>query len=282
MSVAVRTRVDSCPGVLRPWAADDGLLVRIRLVAGEVTPAQLGALVEAARTFGDGRIHTTSRGNLQLRAFPDDGTGHLTGEASKAIIDTGLVPSPQHDQVRNIMASPLTGIDGGRTDLTGIAQALDEGIRASEALATLPGKFLFMLDDGRGDVLAHSCDLGLVALDGTTAQLRVGGGWGEVVPLEVAAERLLALAELFVERRGEGPEAPWHVAEMPEPLVLPVDADERVCPATGALPFVEGEGWRHVELDDQGIDGTALLELVDGAHRIRVTPWYGLVLVSGR
>ena len=57
----MRTRGDRCPGVLRPWPADDGLLVRIRLVAGRLEVGQLRLLSEAARRFGDGRVRSTSR-----------------------------------------------------------------------------------------------------------------------------------------------------------------------------------------------------------------------------
>ena len=57
----MRTRGDRCPGVLRPWPADDGLLVRIRLVAGRLEVGQLRLLSEAARRFGDGRVRSTAQ-----------------------------------------------------------------------------------------------------------------------------------------------------------------------------------------------------------------------------
>lgn len=272
-----RTRPDRCPGVLRPWKADDGLLVRIRLVGGRLEPAQLQALAEAAGRFGDGFVRPTNRANLQLRAFADDGTGHLLPEAEQAIVATGLVPSPRHDLVRNVMASPLTGIDGGRADVGPIAKALDEGILASDVLADLPGKFLFVLDDGRGDVLEHFCDLGLVALDGTTCQLRIGDGWGEVLPLADAPARLLELAELFVASRGGGDAAAWHVDEMGAPLVGLHQPDDRLPRVTGAVPFVEGEGWHHVRLGVDGLPGDELLAAA-GGHPVRITPWYGMVV----
>ena len=58
-----RTRRDLCPGVLRPWPADDGALVRVRLIGGEVTRAQLRRLGRVAETYGDGNVHLTSRAN---------------------------------------------------------------------------------------------------------------------------------------------------------------------------------------------------------------------------
>lgn len=278
LAQSVRTRADRCPGVLRPWPAEDGMLVRIRLVGGALEPGQVEALAQAARTFGDGRIRPTNRANLQLRAFPDDGTHHLTEDARTAVEASGLVASPQHDLVRNVMLSPLSGIEGGRADLTGVAEALDEGIRASEALTHLPGKFLFVLDDGRGDVLAHPCDAGLVALDEHTAQLRIGDGWGEVVPLEDAARKLLELAELFVERRGEGPEAAWHVEEMTVPFVETREKDPRVPEPDGPLPFGGRNGWKHVELGADGVPGEQLVQITRGARIARITPWYGIVV----
>ena len=98
MSVTIRDRADRCPGILRPWPAADGLLVRVRLIGGHATAAQLRGLVAAASAFGDGRIRPTTRANLQLRAFP--GTdGVLDADALAAIEASGLLPAPTHDRV---------------------------------------------------------------------------------------------------------------------------------------------------------------------------------------
>lgn len=279
----MRTRGDRCPGVLRPWPADDGLLVRIRLVAGRLEVGQLRLLSEAARRFGDGRVRSTSRANLQLRAFPDDGTGHVTTAALAALAGTGLLPRPSHDLVRNIMASPLTGLAGGRMDLRGVVDELDRRLMASAELARLPGKFLFVLDDGRGDVLGHDCDLGLVALDATTAQLRVGQGHGPMVGAGQAAEVLVREAERFVRRRGGGSSAAWHVAELDQPLLAP-QAPHRGLPEPSA-PLGPGlvagaPGWRHVPCGEQGWDMEQVAAVADGAENLVVTPWHG-VLVRG-
>ncbi|WP_235736880.1 hypothetical protein [Nocardioides alcanivorans] len=107
----------------------------------------------------------------------------------------------------------------------------------------LPGRFLFVLDDGHEDLLDRAGDLGLVALDEATAQLRVGDGWGAVVPLTSAAHALASLARDFVARRGHGPAAAWHVQELTEPLA-PLSAASPRLPKpsrprrTGASPAV--------------------------------------------
>ena len=208
-----RSRRDRCPGVFRPWPAEDGGLVRLRLIGGRLTGSSLAALGEVARTYGDGDVHLTRRANLQLRAMPVAQDG-LPGEVVDAIEVTGLLPSRTHELVRNVMVSPQTGRAGGRANLWPVAAELDRLLCADRSLATLPGRFLFVLDDGRGDLTERTCDIGLVALDATTAQLRVGPGWGSVVPLEEAAGEILDLARRFLAVRGAGEDAPWHVDEL--------------------------------------------------------------------
>ena len=277
MSVTIRDRADRCPGILRPWPAADGLLVRVRLIGGHATAAQLRGLVAAASAFGDGRIRPTTRANLQLRAFP--GTdGVLDADALAAIEASGLLPAPTHDRVRNITVSPQTGIAGGRADLRGVAAELDALIVASSVLPSLPGKFAFVLDDGRGDLVDRICDLGLVALDADTVQLRVGEHYGALVPLAEAARALAELAERFCSARGAGPTAPWHVYEMTGALVDPVPADPRVPAASGPLPFGDVPGGRHLEVGDDGLDAAGVEALFTDVDEVVFTPWKGVFI----
>jgi precorrin-3B synthase len=70
---AARDRADRCPGISRPWIAEDGLLVRLRLIGGRITSDQLVGLAAIANRYGDGQVQLTARANLQLRALPGSG-----------------------------------------------------------------------------------------------------------------------------------------------------------------------------------------------------------------
>lgn len=277
----LRWRPDLCPGVVRPWAADDGALVRLRLIGGRVAPGSLAALSAVALEYGDGDLHLTRRANLQVRGLPTTVTGDLAPEVVQAIEATGLLPSRTHELVRNLMVSPQTGLSGGRADLRPVAATLDAALCATPRLSGLPGRFLFVLDDGRGDLVGRSTDLGLVALDATTAQLRVGStGWGPVVGLSEAARALTDLALRFLDARGYGDEAPWHVDELTQPLpqLHPRAAASRVTCA--ALPFGPVGGGEHVA-GPQGVLDSALVSLLVGHGReLVVTPWRGVLVPS--
>ncbi|MES0834697.1 nitrite reductase [Nocardiopsis tropica] len=291
-----RTRRDRCPGVLRPWPAEDGLLVRLRLIGGRVGASSLRALAAVADRYGSGRVHVTGRANLQLRALPGN-AGRLGPEVVRALAETGLLPSVSHELVRNVMVSPGTGTGtagpagtgpgGGRADLRPVASDLDTMLCSVPRRADLPGRFLFVLDDGRGDLIGHPCDLGLVALDEGVAQLRIGESWGPLVPVDEAPAALLRLADAFLDRRGEGPTAPWHVAELPAPLAGPVEPDRRLPPPAPPLPYGPlPEGARHVRVPDEGLDRPAAEALAEealaaGSGELVVTPWRG-VLVPGK
>lgn len=274
---AIRDRRDRCPGALRPWQADDGLLVRLRLIGGRVLSSQLRSLVDVAEAYGDGRVHLTGRANLQVRGFPGFG-GRLQPDALAALESTGLIPTRTHELMRNIMVSPQSGLAGGRADLRRVAAELDGLLCAGDGLAQLPGRFLFVLDDGRGDLRERACDLGLVALDDDTAQLRVGAGWGATVRLADAATRITGLADLFLHVRGDGPAAPWHVAELGRPLVEPCTPDSRLPEPGAPLPYGDVPGGRHVEVPGSGLDRAGIAACTEDAPEVIVTPWRGVLI----
>jgi precorrin-3B synthase len=204
---AVRSRADACPGVFAPHDAADGALARIRLPGGVVDAAALRVLAGCAEELGDGRVHLTSRGNLQLR-----GLSRSPALAAR-LTDAGLLPSATHERVRNVLASPLSGIAGGLADVRGLAAALDRGLCARPELAELPGRFLFAFDDGRGDVAAEDPDL-CWRVPG--ALLVAGVETGLVVPAADAVAVLLDAAEAFLALRAADGGTAWRAAELAE------------------------------------------------------------------
>jgi precorrin-3B synthase len=204
---AVRSRADACPGVFAPHDAADGALARIRLPGGVIDAAALRVLAGCAEELGDGRVHLTSRGNLQLR-----GLSRSPALAAR-LTDAGLLPSTTHERVRNVLASPLSGIAGGLADVRGLAAALDRGLCARPELAELPGRFLFAFDDGRGDVAAEDPDL-CWRVPG--ALLVAGVETGLVVPAADAVAVLLDAAEAFLALRAADGGTAWRAAELAE------------------------------------------------------------------
>ena len=272
-----RTRHDRCPGVLRPWIAKDGALVRFRLVGGRLPVPSLKALLEVAAAHGDGDIHLTKRANLQLRSMPHE-DGVLPQHVVDALASTGLLPTPSHELVRNIMVSP--GPTPGSVDLRPVAEELDRRVCADSTLSQLPGRFLFVLDDGRGDLVGRRCDLGLAAIDERTAQIRLGStGWGPVVSLDEAALVLADLSRLFLEVRGDGPTAAWHVDELDDELDhLAQVRDQRVPSPTAPLAYGVGPAGTHIEVPDGRLSPQLAEPLLAEKRDLVVTPWYGVLV----
>ncbi|MFJ4903399.1 precorrin-3B synthase [Streptomyces sp. NPDC088727] len=209
-AASVRDRGDACPGTLRLHRADDGALARVRIPGGVLSAAQADVLRELAERLGDGELHLTSRGNVQLRGLrPDCG-----GELASRMGESGLLPSERHERVRNIVASPLSGLDGlGQRDVRPWLSALDELVCASDLTTELSGRFLFALDDGRGDVDPLGADVTLLARADGDAALRIGPAESVLrIPGAHAPRAALIAAETFLDTaRGSGV---WRVTEL--------------------------------------------------------------------
>ena len=209
---AVRERGDACPGALRLHAADDGRLARLRLPAGLLTFRQVEVLASAAERLGDGHLDITSRGNIQLRGLGES----CGGELARLLYEAGLLPSEEHERVRNIVASPLAGLDQvPYADVQLWARELDRLLCASPAATALSGRFLFALDDGRGDVAELGADVTLLARPDGSAVVRTGTNRsGPAVAASDAPRAALLTAEAFLTVAGGS--GAWRVRELPE------------------------------------------------------------------
>lgn len=268
---------DRCPGVLRPHQAADGAMVRVRVPGGQTTGAALARLGAVAERFGSGVLQLTSRASLQVRGLPE--VPPVAFE--DAVVEAGFLPSVTHERVRNLLCSPLTGLAGGHADLRLLVRALDEAVTAEPALASLSGRFLFGLDDGRGDVAALRPDLTYLARDAERGLLLVGNDRGREIPAHDAVAELVGLALDFAS--SAGPAGAWRVSDLtgwatglarlapvsvPSPEPLPLGAVGAHASVAVPLGFLAPDQ-RHAVSEAAG----------DGA--VVITPWRGLVLADG-
>jgi precorrin-3B synthase len=196
---------DACPGALQVHQAADGALARVRLPGGMISAQQLEALALAATRWASPAMELTSRGNIQIRAVTD------TAAVADALASSGLLPSDSHERVRNIVASPLSGRVGSTADIRGLVTELDHAIQAQPALAGLPGRFLFGLDDGQGDVSGLAPDAGIhIVGDDSAALLLAGRDTGVQLSIPDAVGSLVAVAGRFADSRGTC----WRISEL--------------------------------------------------------------------
>lgn len=270
---------DACPGALQTHQAADGELARVRLPGGVLTAAQLDALANAATEFGTATLELTSRANLQIRGIRD------TGAVAAALAEAGLLPSPTHERVRNILASPLSVRHGGVCDTRDLVHALDSALQRDPDLVRLPGRFVFGIDDGRGDISGLGADVGVHVLDAhTVALLLAGRDTGVRVPLHDAVDEMLRVARRFTEIRGTA----WRVGELADPAELlgqrePTAPPGKTWPASVRPPV----GW--IEQDDGRIalgaavplgvlDAQVAQYLAAVQAPLAVTPWRSVLL----
>ncbi|MGK8522768.1 precorrin-3B synthase [Nocardia asteroides] len=281
-----RRAPDSCPGVLRLHEAADGPLARIRVPGGRLDPAQVQALAAAAHDLADGNIELTSRGNIQLRQVRD--AGALTDRLTAA----GLLPSRTHERVRNIVASPLSGRIGGLADVHPMVPALDAGLLAAARLAELPGRVLFTLDDGRGDVSGLGADIGVHALGADEfALLLAGGDTGVRISAADAVDVMLAAAHGFLRLRGDET-GRWRLHDIEQGAERVVDV-LGLSPGADRLEFSRSPGppigWLEQDNGSVALGAGVRLgslpartaEFLAAVERpVYLTPWRGLVVTD--
>jgi precorrin-3B synthase len=126
------------------------------------------ALAELAHKHGNGEIDLTQRANLQLRGIRISELPVLSERLAKLGM---LDANPEAEAVRNVLLSPLSGLDPESADGRVIARCLDQRLRSQEVLHALPGKFGFAIDGGGG------WPLGVTGLDVTLATQSRGEPW---------------------------------------------------------------------------------------------------------
>ena len=288
-NAARRAGPDRCPGVLTLHAAEDGGLARVRLPGGRVSASQLAAIALAAR-LGSGIVELTSRANLQIRGLPEGAAEPVAG----LLADAGLLPSSEHELLRNVLASPLGGRHpAARAATDAIVSELDRELCSDTVFADLPGRFLFAVDDGSGVALGAQADVELVAEDAQAFRLSLAGaGTSILVPPEHAAAAALKAARAFVELAARSGERPWRIAELAGgPPAIAELLGGRIIAAEPQAPvtlnpgrIVQNDGRVAVtalpplaRLDPESLESLRTLATRSG-DELRLSPWRTLTL----
>ena len=142
--------------------AQDSFMLRLRTPGSMLTAQQMRGLAEMAEDWGAGEAHVTTRANIQIREFqPKDIVRVLMKLEALGMSSRGAGA----DNIRNITATPTSGIDPGELfDVLPLAQSLNFYILNSRDLYGLPRKFNVAFDGGGAvSVVADTNDIAFVA-----------------------------------------------------------------------------------------------------------------------
>ncbi|MBI9000423.1 precorrin-3B synthase [Corynebacterium sp. CCM 9185] len=196
-----RDRPDACPGAVHMHRAADGQIGRIRVPGGYMEPGIWETLADLSDSYGDGAIHLTTRGNLQIRGISETNAADFTGAVDAA----GLLPSITHDRIRNIIAAPLS------PELVPLVRELDRLLLDDPTTARLSGRTLFGIDDGSGMIAARRPDIGVLPDDGLHHLILGGCSVDAATKPGDTARALARAAALWAARRGKS----WRIDEQP-------------------------------------------------------------------
>jgi precorrin-3B synthase len=273
MPAVPRARRDGCPGALQVHEAADGGLARIRIPGGWLTTEQWTVLQRAAAELGDGRLELTSRGNVQIRALDKN------NDLAERLAQIGLLPSATHERVRNIVASPLGG-----DRIRDAANHLDKALCAVPELADLPGRFLFGIDDGSGDIAALDADVVAFATSRETFTILLAGAdYGIRVAADDVVPTLLEVANGFQQAR----QCEWRLKELDVPEFASQFArtHQRItieAPANPVGPVEQHDGRVALcvvaPIGRLTAEQARLLGAVAPTGQLAITPWRGVIV----
>ncbi|OHD54645.1 MAG: hypothetical protein A2Y33_02375 [Spirochaetes bacterium GWF1_51_8] len=158
----------------------DTYMVRVRCAAGVITPRQLAAVAETARVYGSGRLHITTRQEIQIH---DVKLEHLI-PSIRALKTAGLsTRGGGGNTLRNITAPADTGVSpSGPFDITPYAVGLTELLIADDGSWNLPRKFkIAFSSDGKDGMFTAVNDVGFTARIENGREgfgVTLGGGMG--------------------------------------------------------------------------------------------------------
>lgn len=179
------------PGVRRVSATVEDERVLLHFPGGRLRSTDWSALAAIASDHG-GEVRAGSCGSLEISSVRDHDRLWARG------VETGLLEVAEAPpRLPVVLASPLAGRLDGRSDLGDLPDRLGAALIDRPGAHTPDQQLVLGIDDGSGDVLAHSPDLA-VAVDSADggARLHVAG---RAVPYRVAvADAATVLVDVAV------------------------------------------------------------------------------------
>ncbi|MDX1426184.1 MAG: nitrite/sulfite reductase, partial [Salegentibacter mishustinae] len=194
-------------------------MVRIKLPFGKVTSEQLHRIADVSDEYSKGRLHITTRQDIQIHHVSLDRTPELWAQLEK---DDITLREACGNTVRNVTASPTAGIDKNEPfDVSPYAHGTFQFFLRNPICQEMGRKFKISFSSSDDDTaLSYIHDLGFIAKlkDGKRGfKVMLGGGLGsqprhadelyDILP----AEELLPLIEGVLrdfERHGEPAQRP--------------------------------------------------------------------------
>ena len=261
-----------CPGALRPMQSGDGLVVRLRVPLGRLTPIQTREIARLSQACGDGMIDLSARANLQLRGVQADTYPELMdGLRALYLIDADVATEAR----RNIVLTPFWA---QQDESHRVALDLHDALAEPNA-PDLPSKFGFAVDCGDSPMLSQ-----------VSADIRIERGHkglicraddaeaGCPVTAETAAQAALSLAHWFAQTggvvEGRGRMAA-HIAR----VGAPPDATMRPLPASAQAHLGATAAGRLVGLAFGQTTAQDFARLAE-VGPLRLTPWR-MILIEG-
>src|ERR1700693_3695779 len=146
-------------------------MLRVKIAAGVLTPAQLRALAIIADEYSTGRGHLTTRENVQYHFVKLENVG----AAMRLLADAGLTTREAcGNTVRNVTACPVAGIcTGGAFDVTPYALGISRYLLRHPDFHDLPRKFKIAFSGCEND---GDCAVAGIHDVGLNAQVRGSNG----------------------------------------------------------------------------------------------------------
>ncbi len=174
-------------------------MVRIRIGAGQVLPAQLERIAQLSKNYGNGILHITTRQDIQIHEVNIENTPDVL----ESLLEVGLSPrGGGGNTVRNVTACPEAGLcPKEEFDVAPYSVATAEYLLQNRSSFNLPRKFKIVFSGCSEDcAYASVADLGFFAhiKDGVKGfAAYAGGGLGPNPAVGVKVEDFVPAEEIF-------------------------------------------------------------------------------------